>query len=85
MQPGNSTTALRHRNTNDEDDDFEDEQPLLEPFTQLSLDKLSTSKLSFAMADTKKFSNLKLTSRLPRPCISRQLPSQREKVVWFPR
>lgn len=44
MQPGGSSAAHGHRNTNDEDDDFEDEQPLLEPFTQLSLDKPSTSK-----------------------------------------
>lgn len=43
MQPGGSSAAHGHR-TNDEDDDFEDEQPLLEPFTQLSLDKPSTSK-----------------------------------------
>jgi hypothetical protein len=43
MQPGGSSTIV-HRTSNDEDDDFEDEQPLLEPFTQLSLDKPSTSK-----------------------------------------
>ena len=43
MQPGGSIAAHRPRN-NDEDDDFEDEQPLLEPFTQLSLDNVSTSK-----------------------------------------
>ncbi|KAL7930442.1 fungal-specific transcription factor domain-containing protein [Trichoderma chlorosporum] len=51
MQPGGSNTTLRHRNTNDEDDDFEDEQPLLEPFTQLSLDKPSTSFQGPASAD----------------------------------
>lgn len=44
MQPGGSSAAHGHRNTNDEDDDFEDEQPLLDPFTQLSLDRPSTSK-----------------------------------------
>lgn len=43
MQPGGSS-ATHDRNTNDEDDDFEDEQPLLEPFTQLGLDNPSTSK-----------------------------------------
>ncbi|RFU72906.1 fungal specific transcription factor [Trichoderma arundinaceum] len=51
MQPGGSSTTLRHRNTNDEDDDFEDEQPLLEPFTQLSLDKPSTSFQGPASSD----------------------------------
>lgn len=47
MQPGGSSAIHGHRNTNDEDDDFEDEQPLLEPFTQLSLDKPSTSKYNW--------------------------------------
>ncbi|KAH6605214.1 fungal specific transcription factor [Trichoderma cornu-damae] len=52
MQPGGSTiTALRHRNTNDEDDDFEDEQRLLEPFTQLRLEKPPTSFQGPASSD----------------------------------
>lgn len=58
MQPGGSTATIRHRNSNDEDDDFEDEQPLLEPFTQLSLDKPSTSKYPFAIFYKMKFANL---------------------------
>ncbi|KAM0476788.1 hypothetical protein ACHAPX_006213 [Trichoderma viride] len=51
MQPGGSSAAHGHRNSNDEDDDFEDEQPLLEPFTQLSLDKPSTSFQGAASSD----------------------------------
>lgn len=58
MQPSGSTATIRHRNSNDEDDDFEDEQPLLEPFTQLSLDKPSTSKHPFMIFHEMKVSNL---------------------------
>jgi proline utilization trans-activator len=44
MQSGGPSATPGHRNTNDEYDDFDDEQPLFEPFTQLSLDKPPTSK-----------------------------------------
>ncbi|KND89340.1 hypothetical protein TOPH_05947 [Tolypocladium ophioglossoides CBS 100239] len=42
-QPRASNAAKGRNAAHDEEEDFEDEQPLLEPFTQLSLEKPSTS------------------------------------------
>ncbi|KAL6901620.1 fungal-specific transcription factor domain-containing protein [Trichoderma evansii] len=74
MQPGGSSATHGHRNTNDEDDDFEDEQPLLEPFTQLSLDKPSTSFQGPASSDNF-LRNVRKLSGFPGDDGSLDLPS----------
>ncbi|POR32016.1 Uncharacterized protein TPAR_07755, partial [Tolypocladium paradoxum] len=50
-QPRASNTAKGRSAAHDEEEDFEDEQPLLEPFTQLSLGKPSTNFQGPASSD----------------------------------